>query len=116
METTKGDYRLRNEEKNVQPTGIMTNVKKHHERNKLWVVSEVWLYLNTVEEDTSVIRQQSPVSWSFWCLLQDRVPLVSWEVNMAGVKIGRCKRWTNERDLIVSANVFVLVCYCGSSP
>jgi hypothetical protein len=64
METTKGDYRLRNEE-NVQPAGIMTIVKKHHERSKLWVVSEVWLYLNTVEEDSSVIRQQSPVSWSF---------------------------------------------------
>jgi hypothetical protein len=52
METMKGDNILRNEEK-VQPTEIMTTVEKHHKRNKQWVVREVWLYLNTVEEDSS---------------------------------------------------------------
>jgi hypothetical protein len=28
----------------------MTTAKKYHKRNKLWVVTEVWLYLNTFEE------------------------------------------------------------------
>ena len=45
---------------------------------------------------------------SFWCLLQDRVPFVLWEVKMAGAQLeGGCfseqnglnyEGWTNERD------------------
>jgi hypothetical protein len=31
----------------------MTTFKKHHNRNKLWVVSEEWLHLIAVEEDGS---------------------------------------------------------------